>query len=191
MSQQTHTVALIIKTIPYGETDRISTLFSPILGKFSVFTGKTTSWLQPLSLIEALAHPGKKELFRLKEPKLIDPYFPLRDSFPALKAALEMAEFVSRFIPPSIPKPEIFQLFKVYLGRLHEMKQPANFFYSFILKTYYTEGLLDLEDDGTLTTEEVQFPSYLHPLLTSKSFNDIDSLLIKEQDRELFLIPLS
>ena len=158
-----NTKALLLKMTLYGEADRIVTLFTPALGKVSAFA-KGCPFLQPLSLIECNLSPGKKDLYRLKDPKLLEPYLSLRDQFAPLKAALKLSDGIDRFLPSEIPKPHLFDLLLAYLGKLPSSKHPESFYYSFMLKTLQIEGFLDIE----------QLPVALLPLLTSRRWEEID-----------------
>lgn len=168
-----HSLCLVLKCTPYGEKDQITQLFSPLLGRVSAYA-KAIPFLQPLSLIETLLQAGKGDLYRLKEPKLIDPYLSLRDSFPRLKAGLQMADFLHSFFPEGIPKPSIFDLATFYLGKLDRVKNPDNFYHSLILKTLSSEGLLDA---GAL-------PAPLLPLLRSRKVGEIDAVVVLEEDKK-------
>lgn len=168
-----NTKAFILKSLPYGESDRIVTLFTPSLGKLSAYA-KGCPFLQPLSLLEVNLSPGKKELYRLKDPKLLDPYLSLRDQFGALKAALKLADSIDRFLPPEVPKPHLFDLLLAYLSKLPSAKNPESFYYSFMLKTLHVEGILDVD----------QLPEAILPLITSRRWEEID-VVVNEGDLSL------
>ena len=110
--------------------------------------------------------PGKKDLYRLKEVNIVDPFLSLRDSFPHLKAALLVVEAVDKFLPQEIPKAHLFDLLAAYLGKLGSAKNPENFYYSFVLKMVHVEGFLDVEG----------VPPGVLPLLATRRWQEIDTL---------------
>ena len=175
--EEQHTQALILKCTPYGENDRIATLFTPHLGKLSAYI-KAAPFLQPLSLIEALIQPGKRDLYRLTEPRLVNGHLRLRDTFPCLKASMEIADFITRFFPEGIEKPHIFHLATAYFQKLPASKNPETFYFSFLLKTLHVEGLID----------PGQIKEHLAPLIISRKWDEIDTLQLTTDEKEELLL---
>jgi DNA repair protein RecO len=175
MTEQ-HSLALILKCTPYGEQDKIIMLFTPHLGKISAYA-KASSFLQPLSLIETIIQTTKSDLFRIKDLKLLDSHLSLRETFPSLKASLQIADFTVRFFPERVEKPHIFALLTLYLQKMAALKKPENIFYSFFLKTLHIEGLIDVEE----------LPSHLMPLALSRKWAEIDAIDLSEEEKSSIL----
>lgn len=139
---------IVIHGIPFQDTDRIITLFTPegliklfVKNAFSTKNGKGNN-SSPLTVVEALCTKSRSEMYNCREIHSLQNHYELRQSLPLLNAACNMLKTIESTQMPGKAAPELYTLLLTYLKRLPEAKDPLLISLSFKLKTHRYEGLL-------------------------------------------------
>lgn len=154
---------IILKSIDYGDYDKILTVFTASEGVVSLIVkgarrqGKHGAMpLSPLLEAEFLYAPKTSgSLFRCKEITPKNHFLFLREEIEKLEAACNMAMAISRTQLPCQPAPLLFQLLRCYIQQLKECPAPQNILSSFRLKLLRHEGLLMLPVRCSVCDKEV------------------------------------
>jgi DNA repair protein RecO (recombination protein O) len=111
------TEAIVLRSIRYGEADRILHLYTPRHGRLSAIAkgvrrarSRFGARLEPFFHVRAVLHEGRSELFTVTAVDTIDAHGPLRDAAATLDAAARACDAVSRLFETSEPHPEVFRL---------------------------------------------------------------------------------
>ena len=109
--------AYLLRSVNYGESDRIVTLLLEEGGKTSALAkGARKSWrrfggaLELFSLFEVSLVKGRGNLKRLDEARLITPHHDMAKDLQRMSAASFVVELVRELVPEDEPAPEIFSL---------------------------------------------------------------------------------
>lgn len=109
------TRALLLRSLDYGEADRILTFFTEVHGKVAVLArGARRSRkrfggaLEPFSLLEVEFVAGRGSLGRLTDARLQQGYLGLLGSLPAMQSAGRALDALRRLTPDHQPEPEVF-----------------------------------------------------------------------------------
>jgi DNA repair protein RecO (recombination protein O) len=124
--------AIILRTVDFGESDRIFSVYTPKHGKVSVFVpGARHSkkrFAQALDLFctfEGVFHSRRSSasnLFRLGEFEYLDIGVELRQSWQQIIYGSLMIESVQKLTVESDPHPKLFELLSDFLHRLGKIK---------------------------------------------------------------------
>jgi|SRR5579884_1001661 len=128
MGSSFKTEAIVLRSIRYGEADRILHLYTPELGRLSAIAkgarrarSRFGARLEPFFQIAAILHEGRGELFTVTGAETIDAHAGLRESAAALDAAARACDAVSRLFETGEAHPEVFALLANQLSLLsHE-----------------------------------------------------------------------
>jgi DNA repair protein RecO (recombination protein O) len=111
------TEAIVLRSIRYGEADRILHLYTPEHGRLSAIAkgvrrarSRFGARLEPFFHIAVVLHEGRGELYTVTGADTIDSHGRLRDSAPALDAAARACDAVGRLFETGEPHPEVFAL---------------------------------------------------------------------------------
>lgn len=142
---------IVLRTINYGEYDRILSVFTKEQGILSLFVkGGNRSKKGALALCSPLAHaefiyrPGRKDMDYFVEGRLLTSPQQLRTDYNCLEAACSLAQALSKSQFPHKAAPQLFSLFLYYLQRLPGVSDPQVIVDSFRLKLLIHEGLIGL-----------------------------------------------
>ncbi len=119
------TEAVVLRSIRYGEADRILHLYSRTRGRIgsiakgvrkpkSRFGGR----LEPFFRLDLVLHEGRGELLTVTSAATVDGYPRLRASGPALGAGARACDAVLRLLDSAEPNPPAYNLLCRYLGLL-------------------------------------------------------------------------
>lgn len=120
------TEAIVLRTLPYGETSLIASLFTRAKGRLSVIAkgarlpgSRFGGTLQPSSCLQVVFYyRPTRELQTLSESSFAQ-YLPaLGRDLEKLALSLRMAELVLALLPPEEPLPALFDTFWQVLARL-------------------------------------------------------------------------
>ncbi|MBI2165946.1 MAG: DNA repair protein RecO [Chloroflexi bacterium] len=110
------TEALVLKGSPFGEADRLLTLYTLDRGKLRAVakgvrraTSKLAGHLEPLTCSLLLLAEGRN-LDVVAQAETKESFKALRDSLEALARAMYMAELVDAFAPEEVPNPGLYRL---------------------------------------------------------------------------------
>ncbi len=140
---------LLLQTTPYLGQKKILKIFTPH-GMATLFAQKCT--LTPFCIAEWVWSNTQKEIGTLKDTTLLDPLLCLKESYPLILAAGQLAKDLLRTQLPGKGAPEVYQLACLYFKKLP--LAPTAFVASFKLKLLLHEGLLSLEQDPLFSSSE-------------------------------------
>jgi DNA repair protein RecO (recombination protein O) len=117
MSRTLKTEAIVLRSIRYGEADRILHLYTPAEGRVSAIAkgvrrarSRFGARLEPFFHIHAVLHEGRSELLMVTGADTLDPHASLRDHAATLDAAARACDAVARLFETADPHPEVFRL---------------------------------------------------------------------------------
>jgi len=111
------TEAIVLRSIRYGEADRILHLYTPYHGRLSAIAkgarrarSRFGARLEPFFHVRAVLHEGRSELLTVTAVDTIAAHGALREHAATLDAAARACDAVSRLFETTEPHPEVFQL---------------------------------------------------------------------------------
>jgi DNA repair protein RecO (recombination protein O) len=126
-SRAVKTEAVVLRSMRYGEADRILHLYTPHRGRVSAIAkgvrrarSRFGGRLEPFFRLHIELHEGRGELLTVTGAQTIDGYARLRGDAPALDAAARACDAVGRLFETSEPHPGVFNLLCRQLGLLDE-----------------------------------------------------------------------
>ena len=111
------TEAIVLRSIRYGEADRILHLYTPEYGRLGAIAkgarrarSRFGARLEPFFQIGVVLHEGRGDLYTVTAVDTIDARAGLRESAEALDSAARACDAVSRLFETDEPHPEVFAL---------------------------------------------------------------------------------
>jgi DNA repair protein RecO (recombination protein O) len=111
------TEAIVLRSIRYGEADRILHLYTPGHGRLSAIAkgarrsrSRFGARLEPFFHIRAVLHEGRSELLTVTGADTVSAHGAVRDHASTLDAAARACDSVARLFETSDPHPEVFVL---------------------------------------------------------------------------------
>jgi DNA repair protein RecO (recombination protein O) len=111
------TEAIVLRSIRYGEADRILHLYTPGHGRLSAIAkgarrsrSRFGARLEPFFHIRAVLHEGRSELLTVTGADTVSAHGAVRDHASTLDAAARACDSVARLFETSDPHPEVFGL---------------------------------------------------------------------------------
>ncbi|HTW11343.1 MAG TPA: DNA repair protein RecO [Solirubrobacteraceae bacterium] len=111
------TEAIVLRSIRYGEADRILHLYTPHKGRIGAIAkgarrakSRFGARLEPFMQINAVLHEGRGDLFTVTGVDTVDARPGLRESAGALDAAARACDAVARLFETDDPHPEVYAL---------------------------------------------------------------------------------
>src|ERR1700744_5113880 len=111
------TEAIVLRSIRYGEADRILHLYTPYRGRLSAIAkgarrarSRFGARLEPFFHIRAVLHEGRSELLTVTGVDTIAAHRALREQAATLDAAARACDAVTRLFETADPHPEVFRL---------------------------------------------------------------------------------
>ena len=108
---------IVLRSIRYGEADRILHLYTPTHGRISAIAkgarrarSRFGARLEPFMQINAVLHEGRSDLLTVTGVDTIDARPGLRESAAALDAAARACDAVARLFETDEPHPEVYML---------------------------------------------------------------------------------
>jgi DNA repair protein RecO (recombination protein O) len=145
------TEAIVLRSIRYGEADRILHLYTPAYGRLSAIAkgarrarSRFGARLEPFFHVRAVLHEGRGELLTVTSVDTVATHGGLRDHAATLDAAARACDAVTRLFETSDPHPEVFGLLANELALLHRdpaHARPANGL-AFRLKLLVAAGIV-------------------------------------------------
>jgi DNA repair protein RecO (recombination protein O) len=126
------TEAIVLRSIRYGEADRILHLYTPNRGRVGAIAkgarrarSRFGARLEPFMQIQAVLHEGRGDLLTVTGVDTVDARPGLRDSAAALDAAARACDAVARLFETDDPHPEVYALLANELTLLASRTHPA------------------------------------------------------------------
>jgi DNA repair protein RecO (recombination protein O) len=109
--------AVVLRSLRYGEADRILHLYTPHRGRASAIAkgvrrtrSRFGGRLEPFFRLRLLLHEGRSELLTVTGAETVEGYPRLRADAAALDSAARACDAVGRLFETSEPHPEVFNL---------------------------------------------------------------------------------
>jgi len=125
------TEAIVLRSIRYGEADRILHLYSTARGRINAIAkgarrpkSRFGGRLEPFFRLDLLLHEGRSELLTVTNASTVDGYPRLRSSGPALSAGARACDAVLRLLDSAEPNPPAYNLLCRYLAMLDDPSLP-------------------------------------------------------------------
>ncbi len=119
------TEAVVLRSIRYGEADRILHLYSAARGRIGAIAkgarrprSRFGGRLEPFFRLDLVLHEGRGELLTVTAAATVDGYPRLRSSGPGLTAAARACDAVLRLLDSVEPNPPAYNLLCRYLALL-------------------------------------------------------------------------
>ncbi|HEX3172986.1 MAG TPA: DNA repair protein RecO [Solirubrobacterales bacterium] len=126
------TEAVVLRSIRYGEADRILHLYSAQRGRIGAIAkgarkprSRFGGRLEPFFRLDMLLHEGRGELLTVTGVATVDGYPRLRSSGAALTAAARGCDAVLRLLDSAEPNPPAYNLLCRYLALLDDPAAPT------------------------------------------------------------------
>jgi DNA repair protein RecO (recombination protein O) len=126
------TEAVVLRSLRYGEADRILHLYTPARGRIGAIAkgvrksrSRFGGRLEPFFRIQAELHEGRGELLTVTGAQTVDPFVRLRGDGRALDAAARACDAVGRMFETGEPHPGVFNLLCRQLGLLDAQAGPG------------------------------------------------------------------
>ncbi|MGI8624799.1 MAG: DNA repair protein RecO [Solirubrobacteraceae bacterium] len=111
------TEAIVLRSIRYGEADRIVHLYTPHRGRVSAIAkgvrkarSRFGGRLEPFFRIEGVFHVGRSDLLTVTSVSTLAPHARLREGAAALDVAARCCDAVSRLFATEDPHPGVYHL---------------------------------------------------------------------------------
>jgi DNA repair protein RecO (recombination protein O) len=111
------TQAVVLRSIRYGEADRIVHLYTPLRGRVGAIAkgarrarSRFGGRLEPFFRLDLVLHEGRGELLTVTAAETVDGHARLRTDAGALDAAARACDAVSRLFETAEAHPEVFNL---------------------------------------------------------------------------------
>jgi len=125
------TEAIVLRSIRYGEADRILHLYSSRRGRIGAIAkgarkprSRFGGRLEPFFRLDLVLHEGRGDLLTVTNVATVDGYPRLRASGPALGAAARACDAVLRLLDSAEPNPPAYNLLSRYLALLDGPAEP-------------------------------------------------------------------
>ena len=151
MPRPLKTQAIVLRSIRYGEADRIIHLYTPQLGRLGAIAkgirrsrSRFGGRLEPFFEVHVVLHEGRGELATVTSADTVAVNAELRDHAETLDAAARACDAVARLFETSDPHPEVFRLLANELALLNgstDHARPANGL-AFRLKLLLAAGIV-------------------------------------------------
>jgi DNA repair protein RecO (recombination protein O) len=119
------TEAVVLRSMRYGEADRILHLYTPHRGRVSAIAkgvrrtrSRFGGRLEPFFRLRLILHEGRSEILTVTSAETVDGFPRLRADGAALDAAARACDAVTRLFETNEPHPEVFNLLCNELGVL-------------------------------------------------------------------------
>jgi DNA repair protein RecO (recombination protein O) len=117
MSGPFRTDAIVVRSLRYGEADRILHLYTPAHGRVSAIAkgarrtrSRFGARLEPFFHLRALLYQGRSDLLTVTSAETLDAHGPLRERAASLDAAARACDAVARLFETDDPSPAVFHL---------------------------------------------------------------------------------
>jgi DNA repair protein RecO (recombination protein O) len=151
MAGPLRTEAIVLRSIRYGEADRILHLYTPDRGRLSAIAkgarrarSRFGARLEPFFHVRAVLHEGRSELLTVTGVDTVAAHGGLREHAATLDAAARACDAVTRLFETADPHPEVFRLLANELGLLESdpaQARPGNGL-AFRLKLLLAAGIV-------------------------------------------------
>jgi DNA repair protein RecO (recombination protein O) len=125
MSGPVKTEAIVLRSLRYGEADRILHLYTPGRGRVGAIAkgvrrtrSRFGGRLEPFSRVRVVCHEGRGELLTITSVETLDAHARLREAAATLDSAARACDAVARVFETEEPHPAVYNLLANELARL-------------------------------------------------------------------------
>jgi DNA repair protein RecO (recombination protein O) len=125
MPRSLSTEAIVLRSIRYGEADRVLHMYTPGYGRIAAIAkgarrarSRFGARLEPFFHIRVMVHEGRSDLHTVTGADTIEAHRALRDHAATLDAAARACDAVARLFETPDPHPEVFRLLANHLALL-------------------------------------------------------------------------
>lgn len=125
MAGSIKTEAIVLRSMRYGEADRILHLYTPMRGRVGAIAkgvrrtkSRFGGRLEPFFHLSLVLHEGRSDLLTVTSVETVEAHARLRGDGPSLDAAARACDAVSRLFETAEPNPAVFHLLANELGLL-------------------------------------------------------------------------
>src|SRR5665213_3295424 len=125
MSGPIRTDAIVLRSLRYGEADRILHLYTPLRGRVGAIAkgvrrtrSRFGGRLEPFSRVRLICHEGRGELLTVTSVETLDAYARLRDHTATLDGAARACDAVARVFETEEPHETVYNLLANHLRLL-------------------------------------------------------------------------
>jgi DNA repair protein RecO (recombination protein O) len=111
------TEAIVLRSLRYGEADRILHLYTPALGRIGAIAkgvrrtrSRFGGRLEPFCRVRLVCHEGRGELLTVTGVETLEPHAALREQSATLDCAARACDAVSRIFETGEPHPDVYNL---------------------------------------------------------------------------------
>ncbi len=133
MAGPVKTEAVVLRSMRYGEADRILHVYTPHRGRISAIAkgvrrtrSRFGGRLEPFFRLKMDLHEGRSDLLTVTGAQTVDAYPRLRDDARALDSAARACDAVGRLFETDEPHPGVFNLLCRHLALLDEQSAAMN-----------------------------------------------------------------
>jgi DNA repair protein RecO (recombination protein O) len=126
------TEAIVLRSLRYGEADRILHLYTPMRGRVGAIAkgvrrtrSRFGGRLEPFSHVDLQLHEGRSDLLTVTGADSVHPHAGLRDQAASLDCAGRACDAVARLFDSGEPHPEVFHLLANELRLLEDRPAAA------------------------------------------------------------------
>jgi DNA repair protein RecO (recombination protein O) len=150
MSGPLKTEAIVLRSLRYGEADRILHLYTPGRGRVGAIAkgvrrtrSRFGGRLEPFSRVRLVCHEGRGELLTITSVETLDAHARLRDAAATLDSAARACDAIARVFETEEPHPSVYNLLSNELALLASDARHATHAntLSFRLKVLVAAGL--------------------------------------------------
>jgi len=141
------TEAVVLRSIRYGEADRILHLYSAARGRVGAIAkgarrprSRFGGRLEPFFRLDLILHEGRGDLATVTSASTVDGYSRLRSNGEAITAAARGCDAVLRLLDSAEPNPAAYNLLCRYLGLLDEGASELSLALAFRMKLALAAG---------------------------------------------------
>jgi DNA repair protein RecO (recombination protein O) len=117
MSGPVKTDAIVLRSLRYGEADRILHLYTPARGRVGAIAkgvrrtrSRFGGRLEPFTRVSLICHAGRGELLTITSAQTLDAHAALRDHAATLDSAARACDAVARVFETEEPHPAVYNL---------------------------------------------------------------------------------
>jgi DNA repair protein RecO (recombination protein O) len=117
MSGPLTTDAIVLRSLRFGEADRILHLYTPTRGRVGAIAkgirrtrSRFGGRLEPFSRVRLICHEGRGDLLTVTSVETLDPHAALRDHAATLDCAARACDAVARVFETEDPHPAVYNL---------------------------------------------------------------------------------
>lgn len=151
------TPAIILRSIPFKDHQKIVTAFSKELGMISMIIKGLSSkklfkrpFCESFCEVELVLSKKNGDLFTFQEGSIIDLHLPLRDHLQSLSTASSMVKAILESQLPEKPAPLLYALFSTCLYQIPTFLCQNTLLACFYVKILKHEGIFSLSSEGLM-----------------------------------------